>query len=355
MSRGWEKNIRRVTPYVAGEQPKRKDIIKLNTNENPYPPAPGVQKRLDALEPENFRKYPDMDITDITNALAENYKLEPEQIFVGIGSDDVLSIAFLTFFAGEKPILFPDITYSFYDVWADVYRIPFEQPKLDENYRIIKEDYYKENGGVVIANPNAPTSIGEPLSFIEDIVKHNQDSIVIIDEAYIDFGGESAISLIEKYENLLVVQTFSKSRSMAGMRIGFAMGNKELIQAMKDVKFSINSYTMNMPALSIGVEAVNDVAYFEETRKKIMKTREWTRNELLKLGFDCPRSQANFLFATHQSIPAKEIFEKLRENGIYVRYFNKPRLDNRLRITIGTDEEMKKFVEFLKGIGCGSI
>lgn len=347
--RAWEKNIRKVVPYVAGEQPKQKDIIKLNTNENPYPPAPEVRKLLDEMDMKEFRKYPDYDVTGITNALAGYYHLLPEQIFVGVGSDDVLSVAFLTFFNGERPILFPDVTYSFYDVWADLYRIPYERPALDADYRIRKEDYYKENGGIVIANPNAPTSIGEPLSFIEDILEHNQESVVIVDEAYVDFGGESAIPLIEKYENLLVVQTFSKSRAMAGMRVGYAMGNPVLINAMKDVKFSINSYTMNMPSLILGVEAVKDVAYFKEITKKIIDTRTWAGEELKKLGFSFPESSANFLFITHEQIPAKELFLALREHGIFVRYFDKPRLENRIRLTIGTDEEMKALLDFLKG------
>lgn len=346
--KAWEKNIRKVVPYVAGEQPKRKDIIKLNTNENPYPPAPGVRKLMDEMDMGEFRKYPDFDVTGITNALAEYYKLSPEQIFVGVGSDDVLSVAFLTFFNGDKPILFPDITYSFYDVWADLYRIPYERPALDENYRIQKEDYYKANGGIVIANPNAPTSIAEPVSFIEDILVHNQESVVIVDEAYVDFGGESAIPLIEKYENLLVVQTFSKSRAMAGMRVGYAMGNPALIKAMKDVKFSINSYTMNTPSLILGVEAVKDKAYFEEITKKIIDTRTWAGEELKKLGFSFPESSSNFLFITHERVPAKELFLALRENGIFVRYFDKPRLHNRIRLTIGTDEEMKALIQFLK-------
>lgn len=346
--KAWEKNIRKVVPYVAGEQPKRKDIIKLNTNENPYPPAPGVKKLMDEMDMGEFRKYPDFDVTGITNALAEYYKLSFEQIFVGVGSDDVLSVAFLTFFNGDKPILFPDITYSFYDVWADLYRIPYERPEVDENYHIRKEDYYKKNGGIVFANPNAPTSIAEPLSFVEDILEHNQESVVIVDEAYVDFGGESALPLIEKYENLLVVQTFSKSRAMAGMRVGYAMGNPALIQAMKDVKFSINSYTMNTPSLILGVEAVKDVAYFEEITKKIIDTRTWAGEELRKLGFSFPESSTNFLFITHESVPAKELFEVLREHGIFVRYFNKPRLSNRIRLTIGTDEEMKALIDFLK-------
>ena len=346
--RAWEKNFRKVEPYVPGEQPVFDKMIKLNTNECPYPPTPMIREAMEGLESDRFRLYPDFKSTSLVEALAEYYGLKEEQVFVGVGSDDVLSVAFLTFFNSEKPILFPDITYSFYDVWADVYRIPYECPALDDNFRIRKEDYYKENGGIVIANPNAPTSIAEGLEFIEDILKHNQESVVIVDEAYVDFGATSAIALLEKYENLLVVQTFSKSRAMAGMRIGYAMGHPSLIQAMNDVKYSINSYTMNYPALQYGVCAVKDDAYFKECCGKIIATREKVAKELEELGFTCLPSSANFLFASHKSVPAKEIFAALREQNIFVRYFNKPRIDNYLRITIGTEEQMQIFIDFLK-------
>ncbi|MBQ9119462.1 MAG: histidinol-phosphate transaminase [Lachnospiraceae bacterium] len=346
--RAWEKNFRKVEPYVPGEQPVFDKMIKLNTNECPYPPTPMIREAMEGLESDRFRLYPDFKSTSLVEALAEYYGLKEEQVFVGVGSDDVLSVAFLTFFNSEKPILFPDITYSFYDVWADVYRIPYERPALDDNFRIRKEDYYKENGGIVIANPNAPTSIAEGLEFIEDILKHNQESVVIVDEAYVDFGATSAIALLEKYENLLVVQTFSKSRAMAGMRIGYAMGHPSLIQAMNDVKYSINSYTMNYPALQYGVCAVKDDAYFKECCGKIIATREKVAKELEELGFTCLPSSANFLFASHKSVPAKEIFAALREQNIFVRYFNKPRIDNYLRITIGTEEQMQIFIDFLK-------
>lgn len=345
--KAWEKNIRRVVPYVPGEQPKRKNIIKLNTNENPYPPTPMAQTASDQFDLDLLRKYPDPEAGALVEVLAEKYHVGSDQVFVGVGSDDVISMAFLTFFNSDKPILFPDISYSFYSVWADVYRIPYERPALDENFRIVKEDYYKENGGVIFPNPNAPTALCEDLDFIEDILQHNQDVVVIVDEAYIDFGGKSALELIDRYENLLVVQTFSKSRSMAGMRIGYAIGNKELIKAMNDVKFSINSYTMNQSSLALGIWAVKDNDYFEKTIEKIIKTREWTAKELTRLGFTFPESKANFIFASHKSLPAKEIFEALKAEGIYVRYFNAPRIDNYLRITIGTDEEMKALVDFL--------
>lgn len=242
----WESNVRRVEPYVPGEQPKENDIIKLNTNENPYPPSPNAVKALEHFDTNKMRLYPDPDSQILVEALAERYGLKSSQVFVGVGSDDVLSMAFMTFFNSDKPVLFPDITYSFYDVWADVYRIPYKQISLDENFRINPDDYCCENGGIIFPNPNAPTGVLEGLSMIEKIIKSNPDSIVIIDEAYIDFGGESCLPLIEKYDNLLVVQTFSKSRSMAGMRIGFAMGNEKLIKYMNDVKFSVNSYTLHL-------------------------------------------------------------------------------------------------------------
>ena len=270
--KAFEKNIRKVEPYVPGEQPQRK-VIKLNTNENPYPPAPGVAKALKGMETDRLRLYPDPAATPLVEELARFYQVQPDQVFVGVGSDDVLSMCFLTFFNSKKPLLFPDVTYSFYKVWAELYRIPYECQELDEDFRIVKEDYYKENGGVIFPNPNAPTAIYEELDVVEDIIAHNQDVIVIVDEAYIDFAGRSALELIDKYENLLVVQTFSKARSMAGMRIGYAIGNPVLIQYLNDAKYSFNSYTMNQTSLACGVEAVKDVRYFEEGIQKIIKTR----------------------------------------------------------------------------------
>jgi histidinol-phosphate aminotransferase len=348
----WEKNIRKVTPYVPGEQPNKQGMIKLNTNENPYPPAPGVKRVLQGLDTDILRLYPDPATKLLVEELAHFYHLNTDQVFVGVGSDDVLAMAFLTFFNSEQPILFPDITYSFYPVWCDLFRIPNDRPALDKNFCIVKEDYCKANGGVVIANPNAPTSIYEELSGIEDIIKHNQEVVVIVDEAYIDFAGASALELIDKYDNLLVVQTFSKSRSMAGMRIGYAMGNATLIKALNDVKYSFNSYTMNQTAILAGVEAVKDINYFKEGIRGIITTRDKTELKLKELGFSFPKSGTNFIFATHDIIPAKEIFEALRQCNIYVRYFNVPRIDNFVRITIGTDHEMEqlfvKLDDFIK-------
>lgn len=347
----WEENVRKVVPYVPGEQPKDKNVIKLNTNENPYPPAPGVEKLMNTMTYQDFRLYPDTDATDLTKSLAKFYGVKESQIFVGVGSDDVLGMAFMTFFNNtKKPVLFPDITYSFYDVWADLYRIPYKQIPLDENFHICKEDYLVENGGIIFPNPNAPTGVLESVNDIEDIVKANPESVVIIDEAYIDFGGQSCLPLIEKYENLMVVQTFSKSRSMAGMRIGFAIANEKMIDYLKAAKFSYNSYTMNMPSLIMGVASVEDKAYFEKTCQKIIATREWFKKEMAELGFVFTDSYSNFLFAEHKSVPAKEIFDKLKEKKIYVRYWNKARISNRLRITIGTDEQMQQLIKALKEI-----
>ena len=344
----WEANIRKVVPYTPGEQPNESGMIKLNTNENPYSPAPGVEKALKVLDADTLRLYPDPTAGDLVHSIAAFYGLKDEQVFTGVGSDDVLAMCFLTFFNSEKPILFPDITYSFYDVWADLLRIPYERPALDEEFHIRKEDYFRENGGIIFPNPNAPTGILMPLSEIEDIIQHNRNVIVVVDEAYIDFGGESALPLIEKYDNLLVVQTFSKSRSMAGMRIGYAMGNEKLIKYINDVKYSFNSYTMNQTALALGVEAIKDKAYFEETRQRVIATREWTKQELTKLGFSFGDSMSNFIFATHERVPAKELFEALKKEHIFVRYFSKERISNYLRISIGTKEEMEELIRFLK-------
>ena len=346
--RPWEANIRRVVPYVPGDQPKGSRLIKLNTNENPYPPAPGVARALREMDPEAFRKYPDPSSSCLVEALAARYGVDKERIFVGVGSDDVIGMAFLTFFNSEKPVLFPDISYSFYPVWADLFGIPHKTPALDGEFKIRPEDYYQENGGVVFPNPNAPTGIFMPLNQVEDILRHNRDVVVIVDEAYIDFGGRSALPLTEKYENLLVVQTFSKSRAMAGMRIGFAVGHPDLIRALSDVKYSYNSYTMNLPSQILGAEAVKDQVYFQEITSRIIATRERAKERLGALGFTFPDSMPNFLFVTHERASARELFAALKREQIYVRYFDQPRLDNSLRITIGTDGEMEALYAFLE-------
>lgn len=347
----WEDNVRKVVPYTPGEQPQNPNVIKLNTNECPYPPAPGVAKALQSFQADALRLYPDPAASDLTKALAAYYGVKQSEVFVGVGSDDVLAMIFMTFFNSKKPLLFPDITYSFYDVWADLFRIPYRQIPLNDEFEINKEDYIgKECGGIIFPNPNAPTGVLVDLAFIEDIVKANPDVIVVVDEAYIDFGGVSALPLIQKYDNLLVVQTFSKSRAMAGIRIGYAFGCEKLIKYLSDVKFSFNSYTMNRPALSLGVEAVRDDAYFKEIVGKIVNTREWVKKELKELGFVFKDSMSNFIFATHPDYDIVNIFEELRKRDIYVRHFNGERIRDYLRITIGTDEEMKTLINTIKEI-----
>ena len=346
---GWETYVRKVEPYVPGEQPKHK-VIKLNTNENPYPPSPKVQKIIDGFDAQQLRFYPDPEVSELIAAIAKNKGLDKEQVFVGVGSDDVLAMSFLTFFGSEQPILFPDITYSFYDVWAELFRIPYEQIPLQKDFRICVDDYKRKNGGIVIPNPNAPTGIAESLDAIEEIIAANPDSVVIIDEAYVDFGTKSAQELLKTYENLLVVQTFSKSRSLAGSRIGYAMGSKKLIAYLNDCKYSFNSYTMDRLTIQVGKASMEDEPYFTEQVRRIIDTREWAKEQLKKLGFDFPDSKANFIFARHKQRAAEDIFAALKQRNIYVRYFKKPRIDNYLRITIGTKEEMEQLMNALQEI-----
>ena len=354
----WEDRVRKVVPYIPGEQPKDDHkVIKLNTNEMPYPPSPKVSEALARFDAESLRLYPAPDVGPLRDALAKRYGVAGDEVFVGVGSDDVLATAFLTFFYSDKPVLFPDITYSFYDVWCDVYRIPYETKKLDEDYHIVKSDYLIENGGIVIANPNAPTGIseGEDIDFIEDIVKANPESVVIVDEAYVDFGGVSALPLINKYDNVLVVRTFSKSRAFAGMRIGFALGNSRLIRYMNDVKYSVNSYTMNRPAIELGIAALSDEEYYSRTVSQVVKTREWTKKELKARGFSVTDSKTNFVFAAPpaDNVSAKDLFFGLKQKNIYVRWWDKDRLRDRLRISVGTDEEMQALITAIDEIMAG--
>lgn len=345
----WEDNVRKVVPYVPGEQPNKEHMIKLNTNENPYPPAPGVKRALENFQTDKLRLYPDPVIGKLVQAIADYYDVSKEEVFVGVGSDDVLAMIFMTFFQGREPILFPDITYSFYDVWADMLRIPYKKVPLDSHFCIDPKDYNIPNSGIVFPNPNAPTGELMSLEQVEEIIKANPDVMVVVDEAYIDFGGESALPLIKKNDNVIVVQTFSKSRSMAGSRIGFAISNEKVIKYLNDVKYSFNSYTMDALTIELGTAAIQDREYFERTRDKIIETREWTKVELKKLGFTFGDSKSNFVFVTHETVSAVELYQALREADIYVRYFSKPdRIRNYLRISIGTEEEMIELIQFLK-------
>ncbi len=346
----WKDNVRRVVPYTPGEQPKAK-VIKLNTNENPYPPSPLVGKAISGVALDSLRKYPDPSCDLLISTIAKYHNVDKSKVFVGVGSDDVLAMSFLTFFNSKQPILFPDITYSFYDVWAELFRIPYEQKCLDENFKIVLEDYKATCGGIVIPNPNAPTGVSEPVEFFEEIIATHPECVVIIDEAYVDFGSESCVELTNKYDNLLVVRTFSKSRAMAGNRIGYAIGSPELIKYLSDCKFSFNSYTMDSITLAAGVASIEDDEYFKARVADVISTREWTKTQLEDLGFSFPDSKSNFIFAKHNSVNAEYIFEELKKAGIYVRHFSKPeRIANYLRISIGTDEEMHTFIEVLKEI-----
>lgn len=347
--KNWEKYIHSVKPYVPGEQPEETDVIKLNTNECPYPPSEAVSRAAAEFKTDNLRLYPAFpEKSPLAEAVAEYYGLEKDQIFFGVGSDDVLANIFMTFFHSDRPILFPDITYSFYPVWAELFRIPYERPKLDSEFRICPGDYLRENGGIVFPNPNAPTSVFMPLAEVEDIVRGNPDVVVVVDEAYIDFGGESALPLTKKYDNLLIVQTFSKSRALAGARIGFAMGNRRLIQALQNVKYSFNSYTLNSYSLAAGTAALKDVSYFKEITGKITAVREKSKQRLAQMGFTFPDSRTNFIFASHRDVPAEEIYQYLKSKKIYVRYFPEPRIDHYLRITVGTEEQMERLFQELE-------
>lgn len=350
MDKPFLKRLRRIDPYVPGEQPQSDDIIKLNANENPYPPAPGVQQALRDFDASRLALYPDANGKALKTALANRFGLKPSQVFLGNGSDDVLALAFQSFFCSDEPVLYPDITYSFYPVWCDLFRIPYETVPLDENFCVNIRDYDRPNGGIVLPNPNAPTGRGVSLAFLEDLLQHNADCVVIIDEAYVDFGAQSAVPLIEKYKNLLVVQTMSKSRSLAGLRIGYALGSETLIATLEAVKNSYNSYTMDAVALAAGEAAVADEAYFQETCRKVVATRERTADALRGLGFVVPPSLTNFLFVTHPDKNASDIFAALRERGIFIRYFKLPRIDNYLRITVGTDEQMDRLIDALRDL-----
>lgn len=350
MSKFWSPLTASLVPYVPGEQPKDKQYIKLNTNENPYPPSPKALEAIAAATNADLRLYPDPTCEMLVQTIADYAGLSPQQTFVGNGSDEILAFAFAAFFDPAKPILFPDITYSFYKVYAKHYGLQAELIPVDEQFNIPVNRFVGDYGGIILPNPNAPTAQLLPLSDIKTLLDNNLDRVVIIDEAYIDFGGESAVKLVKDYANLLVIQTLSKSRSLAGLRIGFAFGSEELIEGLNRIKNSFNSYTLDRLALAGAAAAFEDEAYFRETAEKVIRTRERTVEQLLELGFHATDSKANFVFISHPTIAAKTIFQKLRDNGVLVRYFDQPRIDNYLRVSIGTDEEMAAFVAAVKEI-----
>ena len=348
MEEKWRENLIKIEPYVAGEQSKSPNLIKLNANENAYPPSPKTKEVLENLNIAKLRKYPDAMGEPLKSTLAEYYGLKKGQIFVGNGSDDVLAAAFRAFFNSDKPIFYPDITYSFYPVWCDLMKVPYELKKLNDDFTINTEDYYAENGGVIFPNPNAPTSIGMGLDKVRDILDHNQDVIVVIDETYVDFGGETALPLLDEYKNLVITRTFSKSRSLAGIRLGFAMASEELVSYMNAVKDSYNTYPLDTVAMAVGTASVKDEKYFRDTLDKIIKTREKVSKELEELGFEVFPSQTNFLFTKHKTAKSVDIFEYLKTKEIFIRHFSAPRVNEYLRITVGTNEEMKKMMTEIK-------
>ncbi len=351
--RFWSPDVRELEPYTPGEQPKIQNILKLNTNENPYPPSPKVVAAVQAVLENNadvLRLYPDPDASALKHAIAKQQAIAVENVFVGNGSDEVLAHIFKAFFVQEKPILYPDITYSFYPVYSQFFGLASKTKilPLNDDFEIVIDDYKQPNGGIIITNPNAPTSIALELSAIEEVLQANPHSVVVIDEAYVDFGAESAVALVEKYENLVVCQTTSKSRSLAGLRVGFAIAQPHLITALEAVKNSFNSYPIDRFAIAAAVASFEDQAYFEEQNAKVIASREKLVAQLSELGFNVLPSSANFIFASLPSKDASELAAKLRERGIIVRYFNKPRINQFLRITIGTDEQNQRLVDTLK-------
>ena len=350
MSRFWSSIVHELTPYVPGEQPKLPNLIKLNTNENPYGPSPRVVAALQAEAGDTLRLYPDPNADRLKAAISAYYRLTPKQVFVGNGSDEVLAHTFLALLNHSRPVLFPDITYSFFPVYCRLYGVQYERVPLTAGFEIDPEDYKRPNGGIIFPNPNAPTGRLLPLAAIDDLLRQNNETVVVVDEAYVDFGGESAVPLVDTYPNLLVVQTLSKSRSLAGLRVGFAVGHPELIEALERVKNSFNSYPLDRLAIAGAVMAFEDHAHFEWTRNAIIRTRGRLVEELEALGFDVLPSAANFIFARHPKKDAAELFRRLREQSIIVRHFKLPRIDQHLRITIGTEEECTSLVKALRGI-----
>ncbi len=349
MSRFFSSKLNKLTPYTPGEQPKDMQYIKLNTNESPYPPAPEVAEAVMA-EAQKLQLYSDPECTLLREKIAEIYNVLPENVLVSNGSDDILNFAFAAFGDTGKTAIFPDITYGFYPVFANLNNVDYKTMPLRNDFTINPENYYNAPGPVFIANPNAPTGIEMPMDEIEQIIKNNPDNVVVIDEAYVDFGGKSCCPLTKKYNNLLVVQTFSKSRSLAGGRLGFAIGAKQLIEDLATIKFSTNPYSVNRMTMAAGIAVMQNNSYYMNNCKKIMQTREYVSEALTDLGFDVVPSNANFVFAKNDSISGKELYTKLRQNGVLVRHFDNERIREFNRITIGSMEQMEQFIQIVEKI-----
>jgi histidinol-phosphate aminotransferase len=350
MNKFWSKIVDELDPYVPGEQPQDQQYIKLNTNESPYPPSPAVAQALAEFDCDKLRRYPDPESSRLIAALAGYTGLQPSQVFVGNGSDEVLAHAFQALLQKPEPILFPDISYSFYPVYCSLYRIKFKTVALDPSFCIDIDCYQPGSGGIVIPNPNAPTGIALDLESIRGLLEQNRESVVIIDEAYVDFGAESAVRLIPEFDNLLVVQTFSKSRNLAGLRLGCAYGDAALIEALQRVKNSFNSYPVDSLASVCAIASIDDQAYFEQCRRQIIANRAHLSESLVSLGFEVFPSHSNFIFVRHAERSAKSIYLDLKSAGILVRYFDKPRIDQCLRITVGSDSECAQLLATLQRI-----
>ncbi len=350
MSRYWSPIVHQLTPYIPGEQPQDQAYIKLNTNENPYPPSPRVIEAISALDGDRLRRYPDPESSALSQALADYFSVEASNVFIGNGSDEVLAHSFQAFFNNGRPLLFPDISYSFYPVYCCLYQIEYRSIPLQVDFSLAIDDFSAGNGGIIFPNPNAPTSRLLPLQDIEALCHRHESSLIIVDEAYIDFGGESAIPLTRHYDNLLVIQTFSKSRSLAGLRLGYAIGQRHLIDGLKRVKDSFNSYPIDSIAQSAAIAALDDDDYFRDCCNRIISCRSSLTAALGTLGFDILPSAANFLFVRHPTARAAALYRQLKEQGILVRHFSKPRIADYLRITIGTDEQCTLLIEKLAGI-----
>ncbi|HRE53628.1 MAG TPA: histidinol-phosphate transaminase [Candidatus Competibacter sp.] len=346
----WSPVVHRLTPYVPGEQPKLANLVKLNTNENPYGPSPKVLEAIQAELSDALRLYPDPNAERLKRAIADYYGVSPAQVFVGNGSDEILAFTFQALFQHDAPLLFPDITYSFYPVYCGLYAIAYETVPLAQDFTLRIDDYRRPNSGVIFANPNAPTGCLLALVDLERLLAFNRDSAVVVDEAYIDFGGETAIALAGRYPNLLVIQTLSKSRALAGLRVGFAVGHPELIDALERVKNSFNSYPLDRLAIAGAVAAFADREHFERTRQAVIASREQVSASLRELGFEVLPSAANFLFARHPELAAAELAAALRQRGIIVRHFRQPRIDQFLRITIGNPEQNAALLSALKSL-----
>lgn len=343
------KGLRQIEPYVAGFQPKEKDMIKLNTNENAYGPSPKVRELLKVFDVNRLTRYSSLDQADLREALAGQLGVSADQIIVGNGSDDILSMAFLAFFNSDEPVVFPDLTYGFYKVWADLYHIPYHEIPLNDRFEIETVDYFADNGGIILANPNAPTGIFKPLEEIEEIVKANQDVVVVIDEAYVSFGGQSALPLLQKYDNVFITRTFSKDAALAGLRVGYGIGSPQLIAVINAVKNSVNPYNVDSLAEEIATVAVKDWSYYEKSCQTICQTRDWFAGELQALGFDVLPSKTNFVLVEPKGVTAQALFSYLEAHKIYVRYFPKvDRISNKLRISIGTQAEMERVLDVIK-------